>query len=63
MKILLIEDDEAVRNCIKHYLERKGHTVYTYNRGEGAAEYAMDLCPDVKHTDRYLEPSGGIKGV
>ena len=62
MKILIIEDDEILRNAFQMYLERRGHTVYTYNRGEGAAEYSMELCPDVTLTDHNLEPNG-ITGV
>ena len=63
MKILLIEDEEILRNCIRTYLERKGHTVYEYNRGEGAIEYALQMRPDVVLTDHNLEPGAGIKGL
>ncbi len=62
MKILVIEDEEALRNCFRVYLERKGHTVYEYNRGEGAIEYALEMRPDIVLTDHNLTP-GGIKGL
>ena len=62
MKILLIEDDVLIRNCFQMYLERKGHEVAIYNRGEGAIEYAMEMRPDLVLTDHNLGP-GDIKGV
>ena len=62
MKILLIEDEALLRNCFQTYLERRGHTVYLYDRGEGAVEYAMEMRPDLVLTDHNLE-LGGITGV
>lgn len=62
MKILLIEDEEMLRNCFRAYLERNGHTVYEYNRGEGAVDYALKMRPDVVLTDHNLTPDG-IKGL
>lgn len=58
MKILLIEDDEMLRNCIRTYLERRGHTVYEYTRGTGAVVYALEMRPDLVLTDHNLEPDG-----
>ena len=62
MKILLIEDDETLRNCIGHYLVRDGHTVHEYTRGEGAVEYALKMRPDLVLTDHNLTP-GGVLGL
>ena len=62
MKILLIEDDETLRNCIRHYLERRGHTICTYDRGTGAIGYALEMRPDLVLTDHNLERDG-IKGL
>lgn len=62
MKILLIEDDETLRNCFETYLERRGHTVHLYNRSEGAIEYALQMRPDLVLTDHNLEPDG-LRGV
>ncbi len=58
MKILLIEDDETLRNCFQTYLERRGHTVYLYTRGEGAIDYALKIRPDLVLTDHNLSPDG-----
>ena len=63
MKILLIEDEESLRNCFQMYLERKGHTVYLYTRGEGAIDYALKIRPDLVLTDHNLEPEPGVKGL
>ena len=63
MKILLIEDEEALRNCFRTYLERKGHTIYLYTRGEGAIDYALKIRPDIVLTDHNLEPEPGVKGL
>ena len=62
MKILLIEDEEALRNCLRYYLQRDGHTVYEYNRGEGAVDYALKMRPDLVLTDHNLT-SQGVKGL
>ena len=58
MKILLIEDDETLRNCFRHSLERAGHTVYEYTRSTGAVEYALKMRPDLVLTDHNLELQG-----
>ena len=58
MKVLLIEDEETLRNCFRLCLERAGHTVYEYNRGEGAVEYALKMRPDLVLTDHNLELRG-----
>ena len=58
MKVLLIDDEISIRNCIRHYLERKGHTVHEYNHGIGAVDYALEMRPDLVLTDHNLEPEG-----
>jgi len=54
MKILLIEDDESVRNAIQHYLERSGYEVHTMDTSVGAVEEAVRLSPDLVLTDHNL---------
>ena len=54
MKILLIDDDELMRNGFKALLERRGHTVFLYDTGEGAVDYSLKLCPDITLTDHNL---------
>ena len=62
MKILVIDDEEFVRQSLQMILKRKGHTVFTYEKGDGARKYAEDLKPDLIITDHDLgEGDKGLK--
>lgn len=61
MKILVIEDEESIRACLKLMLSRKGHIVFTYPSGEGAQSYAEKLKPDLTISDHDL--GDDIKGL
>ena len=63
MIVLLIDDDEAIRNCFRVFIERAGHTVYEYNRAEGAEDYALKMRPDLVLTDHNLGPKGTLTGL
>ena len=63
MKVLVIDDDEPIRNCFRVCLERKGHTVYEYNRAEGASDYALTMRPDLVLIDHNLGPRGTVTGL
>ena len=63
MNILIIDDDESMRNCIRHFLERAGHTVYEYDKAEGAEKYALEMRPDLVLTDHNLGPKGTTTGL
>ena len=54
MKILVIEDDESIRECLKLKLTRKGHIVFTYSSGLGAQSCAEKLQPDLVISDHDL---------
>ena len=54
MKILVIEDEEGIRESLKLLLTRKGHTVFTYSSGDGAQLYAEKLKPDLTISDHDL---------
>ena len=54
MKILVIEDDESIRACLKLQLKRKGHIVFTYDSGLGAQSFAEKLHPDLTISDHDL---------
>ena len=61
MKVLVIDDQMSIRNCITTFLERRGHTAYEYTRGKGAAEYALKMRPDLVLIDHNLglnDPKG-----
>jgi len=61
MKILVIEDEESIRECLKLTLTRKGHAVFTYPNGDGAQTYAEKLKPDLVISDHDL--GEGDKGL
>ena len=63
MEVLIIDDDELIRNCFRVCLERKGHTVYEYNRAEGAANYALTMRPGLVLIDHNLGPRGTTTGL
>jgi len=54
MKILVIDDEEFVRQSLEMILKRKGHTVFTYPNGVGAQSYAEKLKPDLTISDHDL---------
>ena len=54
MKILVIEDEESIRACLKLKLTRKGHVVFTYSSGLGAQSCAEKLQPDLVISDHNL---------
>lgn len=61
MKILVIEDEEGIRECLKLRLTRKGHVVFTYSSGPGAQSFAEKLRPDLTISDHDL--GEGDKGL
>jgi CheY-like chemotaxis protein len=63
MNILVIDDQIEMRNCLRVFLERKGHTIYEYDRGTGAVDYALKMRPDLVLTDHNLGPDGTPKGL
>ena len=63
MIVLIIDDDESIRNCFRRFIERAGHTVYEYNRAEGAEDYALKMRPDLVLTDHNLGPKGTTTGL
>ena len=54
MKILVIEDEEGIRECLKLKLSREGHHVFMYENGEGAQSYAEKTRPDLIISDHDL---------
>jgi DNA-binding NtrC family response regulator len=58
--ILLVEDDDLVRDMLAQTLERAGHTVINSNNGEEAAEILKTNKPDVMITDIIMPKKSGI---
>jgi len=59
-KILLVEDDELVRDMLVQMLQRAGHEVESATNGEEAAEKLKHIKPDVMVTDIIMPKKSGI---
>lgn len=59
-KILLVEDDDLVRDMLTQVLERASHQVISTANGEEAAEYLKENEPDIMVTDIIMPKKSGI---
>ncbi len=59
-KILLVEDDDLVRDMLTQVLQRASHTVTCATNGEDAAEYLKKEMPDIMVTDIIMPKKSGI---
>jgi len=58
--ILLVEDDELVRDMLSQVLERANHKVTCAPDGEAAAKLLQEMSPDVMITDIIMPKKSGI---
>jgi DNA-binding NtrC family response regulator len=59
-KILLVEDDNLVRDMLVQMLQRAGHTVASAANGEEATEILKTIEPDIMVTDIIMPKKSGI---
>lgn len=59
-KILLVEDDDLVRDMLTQVLERASHIVFGASNGEEASEYLQREKPDLMVTDIIMPKKSGI---
>ena len=59
-KILLVEDDELVRDMLAQVLQRASHDVVCATDGEEAAEILKNHEPDLMVTDIIMPKKSGI---
>ncbi len=59
-KILLVEDDDLVRDMLTQVLERASHTVICASNGEEATKYLQKETPDLMVTDIIMPQKSGI---
>lgn len=59
-KILLVEDDDLVRDMLTQVLERASHQVISAANGEEATEYLRKEAPDIMVTDIIMPKKSGI---
>ena len=59
-KILLVEDDDLVRDMLAQVLKRAAHEVTTAANGEEATSILKSLNPDIMVTDIIMPKKSGI---
>lgn len=59
-KILLVEDDDLVRDMLTQVLQRASHDVTTAANGEEATDYLQHAEPDIMITDIIMPKKSGI---
>jgi len=59
-KILLVEDDELVRDMLTQVLQRASHQVIPAANGEEATTYLQKEAPDIMVTDIIMPKKSGI---
>lgn len=60
MTILVVEDDESVRDVVRRYLERDGHEVMIAGNGTDGLRAAQDHAPDLVVLDVMLPGLDGF---
>ena len=59
-KILLVEDDDLVRDMLGQMLQRASHEVVKASNGEEASEILKTMQPDIMVTDIIMPKKSGI---
>jgi len=59
-KILLVEDDELVRDMLAQVLKKASHEVISAPDGEAAAKMLQQIHPDIMVTDIIMPKKSGI---
>lgn len=60
-RILLVDDEEAIRDLLRAYFEREGYDVHVAADGPGALEAVRQLSPDVVVLDVMLPGLDGVE--
>ena len=59
-KILLVEDDDLVRDMLAQVLQRAGHEVESASNGDEATEILKKIEPNIMVTDIIMPKKSGI---
>jgi len=59
-KILVVDDEIAIRNLLKEFLTRKGYDVYTASDGRAAIAEVKEIRPHIVLLDIMMPGMGGI---
>ena len=60
-RVLLVDDDEAVRTALRRVLEKGGHLVEEVSDGQTALRSFAGNPPDLVVSDVYMPAMGGIE--
>ncbi len=60
-KILVVDDDEGVRDLLAFVIKKEGHSVDTANDGEEAHRKILEAHPDIIVLDLMLPRYGGFE--
>ncbi len=61
LRILLVDDDDDIRDVFGDFLREKGHTVYEAKNGDQAVEVAERETPDVVFMDVMMPVKNGYE--
>jgi DNA-binding NtrC family response regulator len=62
-RVLVIDDDDAIRIALRHVLEKAGHQVVDAPDGESALGLCRDHAVDLVITDIFLPSKDGVEVV
>ncbi|HEY2933406.1 MAG TPA: response regulator [Acidobacteriota bacterium] len=62
-KILVVDDEEAIRRFLKKFLEKKNYEVLTAANGLEAVEKARQEKPHLVLLDMYMPHMGGLEAL
>lgn len=62
-RILLIEDDDMLRELLAHALTQVGHTVYQATDGRQGCDLFLATAPDIVLTDIIMPGQEGIETI
>lgn len=60
MKVLIVEDEEALSNIVKEEFKNEGHEAKVAKDGEEALKMAKSFSPDIILLDLVLPKKGGL---
>jgi DNA-binding response OmpR family regulator len=60
-RILVVDDEIAIRNLLKEFLSRKGYDVYTASDGKTAIAKVKEIRPHIVLLDIMMPGMGGLE--
>jgi len=59
-KLIVVDDEESMRNFLSIMLKKEGYEVSTFSTGEAALEFFRDESADIVMTDLKMPGMGGV---